>query len=298
MEKDASGNKRSLPRLRNIYLKGPGATSTPASISPTSWLRIFRNSPLLSSVWFRGDPHLFPELGELFEWSNITEFSTVISSVELFSRCNKILCAMPRLTVFKLTFAPYGAQPNTTENGDISFHPGAQLPELRDFWVCLDQGGPFDLSLVFRIFPRAPRLSRFSLQPTNSVSITDSFLPEFANFILRSQCTITYLQINDLLAHQTMELFKLLPHVESLVAERVHFDEKLITQLVTAPDVHHPQPRADPVLLPKLKSVGVELVVKQGLERYVYNVFESRRLYPAVEGGPTLERVYVKLVLH
>lgn len=174
LEKDCSGNKRSFPRLRNISLKGPGSLSTPASIPSGSWLRIFQDSPLLSSVWFRGDPHLFPELGGVFTWSNLTQFSTEMSSVWLFTRCNEILRTMHRLTVFKLTLSPYPSQPNIP-GAEISFRD-AELPELQDFWIFLDDGGPYDLSMMFKVLPRTPRLSSFSLQPRKTVSITDDFL--------------------------------------------------------------------------------------------------------------------------
>ncbi|KAF9440264.1 hypothetical protein P691DRAFT_768020 [Macrolepiota fuliginosa MF-IS2] len=174
---------------------------------------------------------------------------------------------MPRLTGSRLTFASYRVQPNIDENGDISFHPNAQLLELRDSWA---------LPIL------SPSLILSS--PNSPISSSDLNAPSR--------------QINDLPAHQTIELFKLLLHVELLVAERVHFNEELITQLVTAPNARHLQPGAVPPLLPGLKSVGVELVVRQGLERYVYNVSESRRLHPVVEGETTLEGAYVKLVLH
>jgi len=287
--KDVDGNRWTFPRLQNLFLKGPGSLSTPAHIPKTSWLHILEEAPSLSAVHIKGDPHLVPDLPGILNWSHLTRFSTEMSSVELFLACCNILCACPKLTVFKLTLSPYSSQPQPSVELHGTPSRDSELSELRDFWILLQGNGRFDLSLIFKMFPRAPRLSNLSLQPTQSIRMTDDFLPELSDFISRSKCAITYLQINHLPTHQAMGLFQRLPHVEVLIAEQVFFDEALIEGLTTTPDGSHLQPGAIPVLLPRLRRAVVAGITRVGLHSSFVGIFESRRLYPAVVGGPTLE---------
>lgn len=299
--RDADGNRWSFPQLRNLFLKGPGSVSVAAPTPRTSWLYIFQEAPSLSALHIKGDPHLVPELQGVLDWSQLTQFSTEMSSVDLFLKCCHILCACPKLAVFKLTLSPYPPPPQP--NIEVPNHgiplQDAELSELRDLWICLGGTGYLDLSLIFRTFPRTPRLLRMSLQPAQSIRIMNSFLPELTDFTSRSKCTITYLQIDHLPARQAMELFQRLPCVETLIAEWVFFDKTLIESLTTTPDGNHLRPGASiPVLLPKLKKAEIAGVTRAGLESLFVGIFESRRLYPAVKGGPTLEGADVRISLY